>query len=70
MTLEFYRMVLGFDINIVIKGTINKIFLVYKILLIIYINSKSFYNCFIKLNIINKKRLMINIIAIREVYKK
>ena len=70
MTLEFYRMVLGFDISIVIKDIIDKIFLVYKILLIICIDFKLFYNYFIKFNIINKKKLIIDFIIILEVYKK
>ena len=63
-------MILEFNINIIIKNIVNKIFLIYKILLIIYIDFKLFYNCFIKFDIINKKRLIINIIMIRKVYKK
>ena len=64
LALELYRMVLGFDISIVIKDIVDKIFSICKILLIIYIDSKLFYNCLIKLGIINKKKLIINIIAI------
>lgn len=41
-----------------------------KIPIIIYINLKLLYNYFIKLNIINKKKLIINIISLRKVYKK
>ena len=63
-------MILGFDINIIIKGIVDKIFLIYKILSIIYINFKSFYNCFIKFDIINEKKLIINVIIIWKVYKK
>ena len=63
-------MILEFNINIIIKNIINKIFLVCKILLIIYINFKLFYNCFMKFDVINKKRLMIDIIMIWKVYKK
>ncbi|KAF2261115.1 hypothetical protein CC78DRAFT_471253, partial [Lojkania enalia] len=36
----------------------------------IYIDLKSLYNYLIKLSITNKKRLIINIILIRELYKK
>lgn len=67
---ELYGMVLGFDISVAIKGTIDKIFPTRKIPLIIYIDSKSFYNCFTKLDTTNEKRLIINVIAIRKVYKK
>ncbi|KAF2711830.1 hypothetical protein K504DRAFT_375288, partial [Pleomassaria siparia CBS 279.74] len=39
------------------------------ILLVIYINSKLLYNYLIKLSITNKKRLIIDIISLRELYK-
>ena len=62
-------MILRFNINTIIKNTINKIFLIYKILLIIYIDFKSLYNCLIKFDIINKKRLIINIIFLYKSYE-
>jgi hypothetical protein len=40
------------------------------ILLIIYTDSKSFYNCLVKLGITQEKRLIIDIISIREAYKR
>ena len=38
--------------------------------IIVYLDSKSLYNYLIKLSLINKKRLIINIISLRELYKK
>jgi hypothetical protein len=40
------------------------------ILLIIYTDSKSFYNCLVKLGITQEKRLIIDVISIREAYKR
>jgi hypothetical protein len=38
--------------------------------LIIYTDSKSFYNCLVKLGITYKKRLIIDVISMREAYKR
>ena len=40
------------------------------ILLIIYTDSYSLYECLIKLGTTNKKRLIINIIALRQLYER
>jgi hypothetical protein len=64
---------LGLDIAIVIFITfaqITKQLAVINFLTIIYTDSYSFYEYIIKLNIIKEKRLIINIIAIKELYKK
>ena len=39
-------------------------------LIIIYIDSYSLYECLVKLRTIKEKRLMINIIALRQSYEK
>jgi hypothetical protein len=41
-----------------------------RILVIIYIDSRLLYDCLVRLSIIDKKRLMIDIMSLREVYKK
>jgi hypothetical protein len=41
-----------------------------RILVIIYINLRLLYDCLVRLGIIDKKRLIIDIILLREVYKK
>lgn len=58
---KLYKLMHGFDIKIVIKIILGKI-LKFAILLILYINSKSWYDCLIKLGIINEKQLMIDMI--------
>lgn len=60
---ELYRLVQEFDIGIIIISIISIIFSK-KILLILYIDFKSLYNLLTKLKIINKKRLMIDIIIL------
>ncbi|CCD55570.1 hypothetical protein BofuT4_P155610.1 [Botrytis cinerea T4] len=67
---ELYGMVLGFDISAAIKGTVDKIFPARKIPLVICIDSKSLYDCLTKLGTTNEKRLMIDVMAIREAYEK
>ena len=52
-----------FNIVYLVK-TILDLILNKDILLVIYINSKSFYNCLVKLSIIQEKRLIIDIIYI------
>ena len=54
-------MVYSFNIGTLIKSIINKI-LEIELLLVIYIDSKSLYKCFIKLDTIREKYLIINII--------
>jgi hypothetical protein len=52
-----------------VKTTLNLI-LNKDIPLIIYTNSKSLYNCLVKLSITQKKRLIIDVISMREAYKR
>jgi hypothetical protein len=61
-------MITGIDIIFAIYSIYNLIFKQLRldeILIIIYTNSFSFYECLVKLGIIIKKRLMIDIIALR-----
>jgi hypothetical protein len=57
-----------FDIAHLIK-TILDLILNKDILLVICTNSKSLYNCLVKLGIAYKKRLIIDVICMREAYK-
>jgi hypothetical protein len=58
-----------FNISASIKSTINKALGV-NLLLVLCINSKLLYNCFIKLGTTQEKRLIINIICLRQAYKR
>jgi hypothetical protein len=60
--LELYGMVYGFDIRALIKFIINKALQV-DLLLVVYTNSKSLYECLVKLSIIQEKRLIIDIMC-------
>ena len=58
-----------FDLNAVIKDIFTKIMQT-NISLVLYINSKSLYECLIKLGITQEKHLMINIMNLEQLYKK
>lgn len=49
LALEFYAMIQGFDVEVVIKSTTKKIFDVKLLLIIIYIDSKLLYDYLVKL---------------------
>ena len=59
----------AFDIEIVIKTTIEKIFDIH-ISLILCIDSKFLYDCLVRLRTINEKKLMIDIMNFRKFYKR
>ncbi len=62
-------MVLGFDIAGAIKATTNKI-LVVNLLLVLCTNSKSLYNCLVKLSTTQEKRLIVNVLCLRQSYER
>lgn len=66
---KLYKMVHSFDIKSVIKAILRKV-LQAKILLVFYTDSKSLYNCLIKLSTIHEKRLMIDIINLCQSYER
>jgi hypothetical protein len=59
----------GFDMAYLVKTTLNLI-LHKDIPLVICTNSKSLYNCLVKLGITQEKRLIIDVISMREAYKR
>ena len=63
------RIVHGFDMAYLVKTTLNLI-LYRDIPLVICTNSKSLYNCLVKLSITQEKRLIIDVISMREAYKR
>ena len=66
---ELYTIVTGFDNSSVIQATIKNI-LDDEILLIICTNLYSLYNCITKLRTTTKKYLIIDIIRLRQSYKR
>jgi hypothetical protein len=62
-------MVHGFDVGSVLKATLTKM-LGTLIPLILVIDSKSLYDCLVRLGIIVKKRLMVDIMALRQSYER
>ena len=58
----------GFDITVAIKTIIRKALQI-NLSLVLYTDSKLLYNCLVKLGTMAKKRLIIDIICLREVYK-
>ena len=62
-------MAYNFNIGAIIKAIVKLQFNI-SLLLILYTNSKSIYKCLIKLGTIQEKRLLINIICLRQLYKR
>jgi hypothetical protein len=62
-------MAYGFNISAVIKATV-KLQLNISLLFTLYTNSKLIYKCLIKLGTTQEKRLIINIICLRQLYKR
>jgi hypothetical protein len=59
----------GFDIGAVIKSTIE-VMLRIRLPLILYTNSKSLYNCLVKLGTTQEKRLIVDLMCLRQSYKR
>jgi len=58
---ELYSITYSFNISSLVKSIINKV-LEIEVLLVVYIDSKSFYEYLVKLGTIREKRLIIDII--------
>jgi hypothetical protein len=69
LVVELYAMIYDFDVDSVLKATLTKMFDVL-ISFILVTDSKSLYDCLVKLNIIVKKRLMMNVMILRQSYER
>jgi hypothetical protein len=69
LVVELYAMIHDFDVDSVLKATLTKMLDVL-ISLILATDSKSLYDCLIRLDIIVEKRLMMNIMALRQSYER
>jgi hypothetical protein len=71
LTIELFAMIHDFDVDSVLKVTLIKMLsLKISILLILVIDSKSLYDCLVRLDIIVKKRLMMNIMILKQSYER
>ncbi len=62
-------MINDFDVESIIKSIIERMLHI-SLSLILLTNSKSLYDCFVKLNTIAEKRLMIDLMCLRQSYKR
>ncbi len=58
----------GFNMGASVKSTINKM-LGIELLLVVYTDSKSLYECLVKLGTTQEKRLMVDVMCLRQVYE-
>ena len=71
MASELYAIVHGFDVPAALKSTIEKILQIENSLpLIICTDSKSVYDCLVKLETLKEKRLMIDLMCLRQSYER
>ena len=66
---ELYGMTHGFDMGASVKSTIEKILRI-KLPLILCTDSQSLYDCLVKLGTTQEKRLMIDVMCLRESYER
>jgi hypothetical protein len=69
LTIELFAMIHDFDVDSVFKSILIKM-LVIDIFLILITDSKSLYDCLIRLSITIEKRLMIDVMIFRQFYKR
>jgi hypothetical protein len=71
---ELFALTHGFDIASVIKATLTKILKPWKnddvIPLVMCIDSKSLYDCLVKLGTTREKRLMVDLMCLRQAYER
>ena len=66
---ELYGMAHGFDIGAAIKSTVDKILQI-NLPLVLCTDSKSLYDCLVRLGTTQEKRLMIDVMCLRQAYER
>ncbi len=69
LVVELYAMIHDFDVDSVLKAILTKMFDVL-IFLTLVTDSKSLYDCLIRLGITVEKRLMIDVMTLRQSYER
>jgi hypothetical protein len=69
LIVELYVMINDFDVEAIIKSIIERILHI-SLSLIILTDSKFLYDCLVKLDTITEKRLMIDLMCLRQLYKR
>jgi hypothetical protein len=69
LTIELYVMINDFDVEAVIKSIIDRMLHI-SLSLILLTNSKFLYDCLVKLDTIAEKRLMIDLMCLRQSYER
>jgi hypothetical protein len=67
---ELYSMAHGFDIGAAIKTTVRNILQLTDLPVVLCTDSKSLYKCLVKLGTAHEKRLMIDIMCLRQSYER
>jgi hypothetical protein len=71
---ELYGMAHGFDMGVSVKSTIDRILgtdvNLFQLPLVICTDSKSLYECLVKLGTTQEKRLMIDVMCLRQAYER
>jgi hypothetical protein len=71
LTIELYVMINDFDVEAIIKSIIEHILKLNNSLwLILLTDSNSLYDCLVKLDTIAEKRLMIDLMCLKQLYKR
>jgi hypothetical protein len=70
LTIESYAMTHEFDADLVIKSIIQRILNIFSLSMILLTDSRSLYDCLVKLEITSEKRLMIDLICLRQFYER
>jgi hypothetical protein len=66
---ELYGMAHGFDMGVSVKSTIDKALQI-NLPLVVCTDSKSVYECLVKLGTTQEKRLMIDVMCLRQAYER
>ncbi len=67
---ELYAMIHGFDVGSVLKSTLTKMLGLGPISLILVIDFKSLYDCLVRLGTTVEKRLMVDVMTLRQSYER